>query len=72
MIFCVDDGMVDAKTSAKAEALVDLMAIMFSICKLGEPKDMLGIDISRECGAGTIPSSGRQQALAAAFGVAGR
>jgi hypothetical protein len=46
---------VDAKTAAKAEALVDLMARMSSICKLGEPKDMLGIETSCECGARTIP-----------------
>jgi hypothetical protein len=46
--------MVAARTAAEADALVDLVAGMFSIHKLGEPQDMLGIEISRDRDAGTI------------------
>jgi hypothetical protein len=50
----IDYGMVAARTAAEADALVDLVAGMFSIHKLGEPQDMLGIEISRDRDAGTI------------------
>jgi hypothetical protein len=71
-IFYVDDGMVAARTAAEADALVDTVATMFSIRELGEPKDMLGIEISRDRGAGTIAirQAAKARALAAAFGVA--
>jgi hypothetical protein len=53
-IFYIDDGIVAARTAAEAGALVDLVAGMFSTCKLGKPQDMLGIQISRDRDAGTI------------------
>jgi hypothetical protein len=53
-IFYVDDGMVAAWTSAEADALVDLVAGMFSMRKLGEPQDILGIKILRDRDAGTL------------------
>jgi hypothetical protein len=45
-MFYVDDGMVAARTSSEADALVGKVEGMFSIRKLGEPQDMLGIEIS--------------------------
>jgi hypothetical protein len=53
-MFYVDDGMVAARTAAEADALVDLVAGMFSSRRLGDPQDMLGIKISRDWDAGTI------------------
>jgi hypothetical protein len=72
-IFYADDGMVAARTAAEADALVDLVAGMFSIHKLGEPQDMLGIKISRDRDAGTITirQASKAQSLATAFGVEG-
>jgi hypothetical protein len=72
-IFYVDDGMVAAQTAAEADALVDLVAGMFSVHKLGEPQDMSGIEISRDRDAGriTIRQATKAQSLATAFGVEG-
>jgi hypothetical protein len=72
-IVYVDDGMVAARTAAEADALVDLVAGMFSIHKLGEPQDMLGINISRDRDAGTITirQASKAQSLATAFGIEG-
>ena len=47
-MFYVSDGMVAARTAAEADALVDLVASMFSIRALGEPEDLLGIEICRD------------------------
>jgi hypothetical protein len=72
-IFYVDDGMVAARTAAEADAHVDLVAGMFSIHKLGEPQDILGIEISRDRDAGTITirQASKAHSLATAFGVEG-
>jgi hypothetical protein len=72
-IFYVDFGMVAARTGAEVDALVDPMAGMFSIRKLGMPQDMLGIEISRDRDAGTITirQASQAQSLATAFGVEG-
>jgi hypothetical protein len=50
----VDDGMVAARTVEEAEGLVDLIASIFETRRLGEPQDMLGIEIARDRKAGTI------------------
>jgi hypothetical protein len=50
-MFYVDDEMVAART--EEEGLVDLMAPIFETCRLGEPQDMLGIEIARDRKAGT-------------------
>jgi hypothetical protein len=73
-MFYVDDGMVAARTHAEADALVDLIGSVFEVRKLGEPQDMLGIEISRDRQAGTIniPQSAKARGLAAAFVVEGR
>jgi hypothetical protein len=70
-MFYGDDSMVAARTAAEADALADHVAGMFSIRKLGEPQDMLGIEISRDRDAGTITirQASKAQALATAFGV---
>jgi hypothetical protein len=72
-IFHVDDGMVAARTAAEADALVDLVASMFSIHELGEPQDMLGIEISRDRDAGTITirQASKARSLATASSVEG-
>jgi hypothetical protein len=64
--------MVAARTPTEADALLDLVAGI-SICKLGGPQDMLGIEISSDLDAGTITicQSSKAQSLAAAFGVEG-
>jgi hypothetical protein len=38
----VDDGLVAARTAREADALVELVASMFAIRALGEPKDFFG------------------------------
>jgi hypothetical protein len=70
-IFYVDDGMVAAQTAAKADVLVDLVAGMFSMRKLKEPQDTLGIEIlrDREAGTITIRQASKAQSLATAFVV---
>jgi hypothetical protein len=72
-IFYVDHGMVAVRTAADADALVDLVAGMFSIHKLGEPQDMLGIKISHDRDAGTITirQASKGRSLAKAFSVEG-
>jgi hypothetical protein len=72
-IFYVDDGMVDVRTAAEADALVDLVAGMFSIRKLREPQDMLGIEIShdRDVATITIRLASKAQSLATAYSVEG-
>jgi hypothetical protein len=45
-MFYVDDGLVAAKTAADADALVELVAGMFSIRALGEPENFLGIQVN--------------------------
>jgi hypothetical protein len=63
-MFYVDDGLVAARTAAEADALVDLVASMFAIRKLGEPTDFLGIEISRDWQAGTITIDQKRKATA--------
>jgi hypothetical protein len=53
-MFYVDDGMVAAQTAEEADDLVDLIASIFETRKLGEPQDKPGIEIARDCQAGTI------------------
>jgi hypothetical protein len=72
-MFYVDNGMVAACNDAEADALVDVIASIFEIRRLGEPQDMLGIEISRDLAAGTITirQCAKAKALAAMFGVEG-
>lgn len=72
-MFYVDDGLVAARTVAEADALVDLVAGMFSIRALGEPQDFLGIRISRDRQQRTITIDQGDKAtqLADACGVTG-
>jgi hypothetical protein len=72
-MFYIDDGMVAARNGAEAEALVDVIASIFEIRRLGEPQDMLGIEISPDLAAGTITirQCAKARALAAVFGVEG-
>jgi hypothetical protein len=70
----VDDGLVVARTDEEAEGLVDLIASIFETRKLGEPRDMLGIEIDRNHQAGTITirQSEKARMLAEALGVLGK
>ena len=65
--------MVAARTAAAADALVALVASMFSIRVIGEPEDMLGVEISRDRAARTLSICQARKALqlAADFGVEG-
>ena len=71
-MFYVDDGL--AAACSDEEALVDLVAFMFTIRRLGEPGDVLGIEVLRDWGAGTITLcyECKALALAEAFAVAGQ
>ena len=75
-MFYVDDGLAAARSDEEAEALVDLVASMFAIRRLGEPEDVLGIQVLRDWDANTITSTlcheRKALALAEAFGVAGQ
>jgi hypothetical protein len=68
-MFYVDDGLVAAHTADEADALVDLVSSIFEIRALGEPKDFLGIEISRDLTAGTITITQESKALALAAQV---
>jgi hypothetical protein len=70
-MFNVDDGMVAARTDEEAEGLVNLIASIFETHRLGEPRDILGIEIDRNRQAGTITirQSEKARLLAEAFGV---
>jgi hypothetical protein len=73
-LFYVDDGLVAARTGEQADALVDLVASIFEIRKLGEPVDFLGIEIQRDRESGTITLTqhkAKAEVLAAAHGVQG-
>jgi hypothetical protein len=72
-MFFVDDGMVAARNGVEADALVGGIPSIFEIRRLGEPQDMLGIEISRDLAAGTITiwQCAKAKALAAMFGVKG-
>ena len=72
-MFYVDDGMVAARTTAEADALVDMVAAMFEIRRLGEPDDFLGIRIVRDRKAHTITihQEDKARALAGSVGVTG-
>jgi hypothetical protein len=73
VMFHVDDGLVAAKTTSEADALVDVVGSMFEIWKLGEPANFLGIHICRDRSAGTITvdQEDKATALAAELGVSG-
>jgi hypothetical protein len=70
-MFYLDDGLVATRTDVKADALVELVASIFEIRALGEPKDFLGIEISRDHAANTITitQKSKASALAAELGV---
>jgi hypothetical protein len=72
-LFYVDGELVAARTARETDALVELVASMFAIRALGEPADFLGIQVNRDCMAGTISISqeGEAQALAQSFGLEG-
>jgi hypothetical protein len=72
-MFYLDDGLVAADTADEADALVDLIAGIFEIRRMGEPSDMLGIGIEHDRAVGTITirQSAKAHALAAAFSVQG-
>jgi hypothetical protein len=53
-MFYVDNGLVAAGTDVEADALVELVASIFEITALVEPKDFLGIEISQDNSANTI------------------
>jgi hypothetical protein len=67
----VDAGLVAARTSKEADALVKLVELIFEIRKLGEPGDFLGIENQHNRGAGTITltQKAKAEALAAVHGV---
>jgi hypothetical protein len=65
-LFYVDDGMVDAKTTEEAEALVQMLATLFDIRALGEPMDFLGVRIHWVRSAGTISIDQEDKARALA------
>jgi hypothetical protein len=73
-MFYADDGLVAAQTAEETDGLADLIASIIETCKLGEPRDMLGIEIARDSQAGTITirQSEKARALAVAFGVSGQ
>ena len=73
-MFYVDDGLAAARSDKEAEALVDLVASMFPIRRLGEAEDVLGIEVLRDWDAGTITLCHERKAIAQAeaFGVAGQ
>jgi hypothetical protein len=73
-MFYVDNGVLAAETVEEADDLVDLIASISETRKLGEPRDMLGIEIARDRQAGmiTIRQSEKARALAVAFGVSGQ
>ena len=45
MYVMLNDGLVAARSYEKAGALVDLVASMFAVRRLGEPEDVLGIEV---------------------------
>ena len=59
----VDDGIVAARTAELAEAAVALIGSYFEIRKMGEPRDFLGIDITRDRTARTITISQESKAV---------
>jgi hypothetical protein len=75
-MFYVDNGVLAAETVEEADDLVDLIASISETRKLGEPRDMLGIEIARDRQAGTITirQSVKARSLVVAFGcrVSGR
>ena len=73
-MFYVDDGLAPALSDEEAEALVGLVASMFAIRRLGEPEDVLGIEVLRDWDAGTITLCHERKAVALAetFGNSGQ
>jgi hypothetical protein len=72
-MFYVDDGLVAARSVAEADSIVDMVAKLFPIHKLGEPSDMLGLEVERDRRAGekSIRQAAKAKGLAEAFRVAG-
>ena len=73
-MFYVDDSLAAARSDKEAQALVDLVASMFAVRRLGEREDVLGIEVLRDLDAGTINLCHERKALALtkAFGDAGQ
>jgi hypothetical protein len=69
-LFYVDNGLVAARAK-EADALVNLVESIFEIRKLGELVDLIGIEIQRIRGAGTITltQKAKAEALAAVHWV---
>jgi hypothetical protein len=53
-MFYVDDGLLVARSVAEADSIVDMVAKLFPIHNLGEPSDMLGLEVERDRRAGEI------------------
>ncbi len=72
-VFYVDDAIIAAKTAAQADAIVALIGSMFEIRSLGEPRDFLGINITRDRAAGTISidQTDKVDKLVTQFGLGG-
>jgi hypothetical protein len=68
-MFHVDDGLVAARTTAEADALVELVGSVFEISALVEAKDFLRIEISRDLAVGTISQESKALALETQLGV---
>jgi hypothetical protein len=60
----VDDGIVAARDAEAARRLVDIVASCFEIRRMGEPKMILGMNVTRDKAAGTITLS-QKDAIAA-------
>lgn len=73
-VFYVDDGLVATRTAAEADALVAMVGSIWEIKEMGEPRDMLGITITRDRQARTITihQADKARGLAEAAGVAGQ
>jgi hypothetical protein len=53
----VDDGIVAARDDAEAERIMDVIASCFAIKRMGEPRSILGMTVTRDWAAGTITLS---------------
>jgi hypothetical protein len=62
-MFYIDDGLVAARSTEQADALVELVASMFATRALGELEEFLGIQISLDRAARTISIVQKHKAL---------
>ena len=63
-VIYVDDGIVAAKGQAEVRRVVDIIESSFEIRRMGEPRVILGMNITRDKDAGTITLS-QEQGIAA-------